>query len=356
MTAAAARAQPPWKRGVKTAASLALVALIFFWGLPQIADFSEVWAAIRDLSWLEILTLLVAAAWNIATYMFVAMSVLPGLTFTQAFVVGQSSTAVSTSLPAGSALGIGVTYAMYSSWGRSGPEIALAAVLSGLWNTFVKLGLPIVALALLAVQGPLRAGETLAALTGLAVLAGAVVLFALVLHSPHFAERIGNRLGAIVSRCKGWVRRPPVTGWGEGAVRFRAETIDLLRQRWRALTVATLVSHLSLYVVLLLALRHMGVSDSQVSWAEALGAFAFIRLVTALPVTPGGLGLVELGLVAALVLAGGQQAPVVAAVLIFRFLTLILQVPIGGVSYAAWRLHMRRTAARRAPEADHVTV
>ena len=65
-----------------------------------------------------------------------------------------------------------------------------------------------------------------------------------------------------------------------------------------------MVSHLSLFFVLLHALRHMDVTSQQVGWAEALGAFTLIRLVTALPVTPGGLGLVELGLTAALVLAG----------------------------------------------------
>jgi len=58
------------------------------------------------------------------------------------------------------------------------------------------------------------------------------------------------------------------------------------------LTLATLVSHLSLFLVLLLALRHIGVFNREVSWAEALGAFAFARLVTAIPITPGGIGIV----------------------------------------------------------------
>lgn len=356
MSATTPASQPRWRRALRGVISLAVVGLIFVWGLPQIADFGDVWIAITDMSWLEVLTLVVAAAWNIATYMFVAMAVLPGLPFIQAFVVGQSSTAVSTSLPAGSALGIGVTYAMYSSWGRSGPEIALAAVLSGLWNTFVKLALPILALALLALQGAPRPGELVVAVVGLAVLAGAVLVFGLMLSSAAVAGRVGTWLGRAVSVIRAWIRRPAVLDWGPAAVRFRSETIDLLRHRWLHLTAATLISHLSLYVVLLLALRHMGVPATDVTWLEALAAFALVRLVTVLPVTPGGLGLVELGLVAALVLAGGLQAPVVAAVLVFRFLTLIVQVPIGAVSYAAWRLRMRRHGIVPAAKADHVTV
>jgi uncharacterized membrane protein YbhN (UPF0104 family) len=51
------------------------------------------------------------------------------------------------------------------------------------------------------------------------------------------------------------------------------------------------------------------------------GACAFIRLVSALPITPGGLGVVELGLTAALIAAGGDRAEVVAGVLVYRALT-----------------------------------
>jgi uncharacterized membrane protein YbhN (UPF0104 family) len=45
--------------------------------------------------------------------------------------------------------------------------------------------------------------------------------------------------------------------------------------------------------VLLVTLRHVGVSDAEVSWAEVLAVFAFARLATAIPLTPGGAGFVE---------------------------------------------------------------
>ncbi len=336
-----------WQRPVKVVFSLALVAGVFFGILPEIADFSKVWAAIMDMSWLEVGTLLVAGAWNIATYQFVVIAVLPGLSYWQAFVVGQSSTAISTTLPAGSALGVGVTYSMYSAWGRSGPEIALAAVLTGVWNNFVKLGLPIVALAVLAAQGKTDRGLIGAAVIGVLALIAAVALFALMLRSSAFAMRIGSGLGGVVSRLRAVVHKPPVSHWGDAAVGFRAGAIDLLRHRWLRLTVATVVSHLSLFFVLLLALRHMDVTSQQVGWAEALGAFALIRLVTALPVTPGGLGLVELGLTAALVLAGGREPGVVAAVLVYRFLTLLVQVPLGAISYLVWQRRAGRESSTR---------
>jgi uncharacterized protein (TIRG00374 family) len=133
------------------------------------------------------------------------------------------------------------------------------------------------------------------------------------------------------------LRKPPVAGWGEKAVRFRGQTIKLVAKQWVPLTVSTVVSHLALYGVLLLALRHVGVSEREVGWAEVLGVYAFGRLITALPITPGGVGIVELGYIGGLVLAGGPKPQVVAAVLVFRALTYGLQIPLGGFTYLIWR-------------------
>jgi uncharacterized protein (TIRG00374 family) len=74
-----------------------------------------------------------------------------------------------------------------------------------------------------------------------------------------------------------------------------------------------------------------------VGWVEVLAVFAFVRLLSALPVTPGGVGVVELGLTAGLVAAGGNRAKVVAAVLVFRALTYLLPIPVGVLTYVVWR-------------------
>jgi undecaprenyl-diphosphatase len=113
--------------------------------------------------------------------------------------------------------------------------------------------------------------------------------------------------------------------------------IDLVRHRWLALTVSTLVSHVSLFVVLLTALRLTGVDQQAVGWVEALAVFAFARLVTAIPITPGGAGVVELALIAGLVEAGGEAARVAAAVLVYRALTFVLPIGVGVGTYVFWR-------------------
>jgi uncharacterized membrane protein YbhN (UPF0104 family) len=90
------------------------------------------------------------------------------------------------------------------------------------------------------------------------------------------------------------------------------------------------------------------VPDDQVGWAEVLFVFASTRLLTAVRFTPGGAGVVEALLIGGLVAAGGERAEVAAAVLLFRALTWLLPVPIGGLTYLAWR----RQQSRRPPARD----
>jgi uncharacterized membrane protein YbhN (UPF0104 family) len=185
-------------------------------------------------------------------------------------------------------------------------------------------------------------------------LVAAVALFALMLWKKRFAYAIGNGIGKAVSAIRRLLRKPPVDG-GEVAVRFRHQTIELVAKRWVALTLSTVASHTCLYLVLLLSLRHLGVAEHEISWAEVLGVFAFVRLISAFPITPGGVGLVELGYIGGLYLAGKDhtnvpldvfKAQVTAAALLFRALTFGAQIPLGGLTYLIWQ---RKKSWRKAP-------
>ena len=107
------------------------------------------------------------------------------------------------------------------------------------------------------------------------------------------------------------------------------------------MTVATLVSHISLFLVLLVALRHVGVAQDDLSWIAVFAAFAFVRLISALPLTPGGVGVVELGYAAVMTIGLDDitSAKVVAAILVFRAVTYLLPIPLGLVSYVVWRFN-----------------
>ena len=335
-----------WFQG---ALSLLVVVAIFGFFFPKVADYGAVWDTIAAMTPIELTTLGLVAAWNLFSYWPMLTAVLPGLRLREAAVANLASTAVANTVPGGGALGVGVTMTMQRSWGIPVAQTTLALVVSGVWNNFIKLGLPVVALALLAAQGQAGPALITASLVGLLVLGAAIGLFALLLRGESAAAAVGRVAGRVASAVARPFGRGPLIGWDQRAVGFRGDVIGLLERRWLRITVTSLVSHLSLFAVLLVALRDVGVSNDEVSWQEVLAAFSFVRLLSAVPVTPGGLGLVELGLTAALGsgLPDGTKNQIGAAVLLYRGLTWLLPVPLGVGCWVFWR---RRTSWRRTIE------
>lgn len=331
------RLNPVVGKVLRVAVSLALLAAISWYVFQQVADISEVWAAIQTLTWREVAVLLVVTGLNLFTYWIVIVIATPGLTYPQAAVLTQSTTAVANSVPAGGAIAVGLTYTILSSWGFSKARATVSIVVTGIWNNWLKLATPVLALALLALQGQRGGGQLVAALLAVGGLVAAIVVFALILRSEDFAARVGAVTGRWATALLSLIRRPPVHGWDLAVVKFRNRVIGLVRHRWVRLTCATILSHAALYLVLVTSLRVMGVSEDEVGWAEVLAVFAFARLLTAIPLTPGGVGVVELALITGLTRAGGEAAQVVAAVLLFRLLTYVLPILLGAFTYVVWR-------------------
>jgi uncharacterized membrane protein YbhN (UPF0104 family) len=228
---------------------------------------------------------------------------------------------------------------MLSSWGVSTADYVLYTMVSGIWNVFARLGLPVLALLVLMTASRPGAGLIVAAGAGLALLTAAAAGLGLLLHSESFALRAGRVLQRMVAVACRLARRPippDVAGWLPD---FRGRAGALIAARGWRITAATAASNLTLWLVLLACLRGVGLSQAQVPWQTSLAAFAFVRLLTVLPVTPGGLGITELGLIGALVAAAGHQASaqVTAAVLLYRTVTYLPPIPLGAIACLIWR-------------------
>ena len=94
-----------------------------------------------------------------------------------------------------------------------------------------------------------------------------------------------------------------------------------------------------MFVLLLVCLRVTGVSDAEVTATEAFAAWALVRILGALPLTPAGVGIVEVGLTSALVAFGASNAEAVAATLLYRALTVFPTLTLGLLAAATWRTH-----------------
>jgi uncharacterized membrane protein YbhN (UPF0104 family) len=328
-----------WKTVLGVLVSIAIVVGIFAWAIPKFADYGKVLKALGTLTPIEFGTLFAAMVFNLITYWWANQAALPGLGIGKAAILTQTTTSVANTIPLGGAIAVGLTYSILDSWGFPGTSIALYVAVTGLWNILTKLGLPLLALVLLALSGHLTTGYIVGAVVGAAVLGAAVFLLALVFKSERLAIRIGERLGRAMSWVRRLLRKPPVTGAGQGAARFRRDTIALAEHRWFRLTWTTVLSQVALFIVLLLALRHMGISEADVSTTEAFAVYAFSRSLSVIAPTPGGVGFIDLGYIGGLaVFDSAEKAQIVAAVLLFRALTFGIQIPLGGITYVIWRV------------------
>jgi len=324
--------------------ALALVVVLGTFGfvLPQVADYASVWATIQTLSVEQLALLFVVAAWNLGSVGPVLMTAFPGMRFWEAMTVAQTGTALSSALPGGEVVAYGMQYRMYRSFRLSVSEVAQGLVISGMFDNFAKFSMPVIAFVCIRITGDSTDGLAVVAVIGFGLLVGSIVLAVGVLRSEAFARRVGDWVQRRSARPLGWVKRPPLEEFGERVVEFRRESLGLLRSRWKRLTVAAYVSELSVYLVLLVSLRCVGIHESTVSWSVVLACFALVRILQSVPITPGGIGVVELGLTGALVAAGGDHASVVAGVLVFRALTWLPPLLLGPIFYGVWHAQMAR--------------
>ena len=340
----------PQRRIVEALASLTVVAVIFAFVIPAVSDahYSEIWHELDRLTWLQVLGLTAVWATSMLLYTGVLTTSLPGLTHPQALTVNFAGSAVSNVVPFGGAVGVGATYAICLSWGFRMTSITLSVLVSGIWNVFAKLGLPVVALGILTVTAQGHATSKLLGptLVGFAALAAAVTVLVLILRSERLALRIGELGQRVATPVARRLRRSSAPDVAGAVVEFRHRSIGLLRTRWLPLTLWMLAYNLTQYLLLLGCVRAIGVDNAELGWAQVFAAFAFARLLETIPLTPSGVGFVEAGAVAALIGFGGGAAGSTAAVFCFRGFTYLAEIPLGAAGWLTW---MTRRSWRRPP-------
>jgi len=325
---------------LRVAVSVALIAVAFGFALPHVASYRSVWASVTAMTWPYVLLVGVAAAASMVSYWITIRAVLPALRLRQAAAVNLGSNAVASTLPAGGAIAMGVSWAMLSSWGLSTGDFVLYALVTGIWNVFALLGLPVLALLILTTTSRPDAALISGAAVGMALLATGVCGLVLLLRSQAFAVRTGHALQPPLTFVCRLTRRPPPADTAASLAGFRERAGTLLAARGGRITAATVASNLTLWLVLLACLRSTGLSQAELPWQTSLAAFALIRLLTALPITPGGLGITELGLIGTLAAGGGHHVSiqVTAAVLMYRAVTYLPPIPLGALACLTWRL------------------
>lgn len=277
---------------------------------------------------------------------------LPGLTFGRAVVVHHASAA--TSNVASSPVGTGAKVAILRSWGFPAPAVGLSVVATGVAGIVVKSVVPLAVLAYVASSDPGNAVNA-AALTGLvATLMAVSTITYLCFRYDSFARRAGRVVGRVASPLMRRFWPQASIDWEEGASEVRVSALRLAATRWKPLAVVSVAGYFTQFAVLLASLRLTGVPETVIGTGSVLTAFALMRVVSSVPVTPGGVGVIEAALVTSLVASGAPSDGALAAVVVFRAMTYLVPTALGAAAWAAWKARRPLQAVHEHLHHDHL--
>ncbi|GAB3468749.1 YbhN family protein [Actinophytocola sediminis] len=248
------------------------------------------------------------------------------LTRHRAIALAYARSAIAISLPAGSALSAAYAFGQFRTSGASRHTAATVMVLSGL--------LSMAALALLYVTGALTAAgiELARAWHEHPVLTRITVM--LVLGMVGFIGMLAWR--SMTSMRMRGPRRPrtvrprvlvPVL---DAVARARA----IPGRHWAPAVGAALANWLTDLLCLFAAARAFQLPLDPVTLGVV---YLTVQLVRQVPLTPGGIGVIEISLLAGLIAAGAGEAAAAATVLVYRLLSCWLVIPVGLASWLGLR-------------------
>jgi len=328
--------RPTHKQLVQAMLALPLTVVLVVWWLPRIAKttWSAVFATLGHVGPGSVMILFGLMCLGLWSYTFTLTGSLPGLRHLRALIVNLCGSSSGNLVPGGGAAGVAVTYAALRSWGFARRAISTSIIVTGVWNILGRLALPVVALiALVVAGGDLPAavirGGLIGAMVGLALLA--LFIAALV------SERVTRLLGRTLSRILRPLHRRFSSLGGVGIVELitdqRGRIVNVIRSGWIKMTFG-LVAFFGVFY--LLFWQSMHVVGIRMTFSHLFAAYAVGRLLTAIGITPGGIGVTEGGAVAVLVAFGADPAQALAGIVLFSLFTHVMEVPLGAVAFLAW--------------------
>lgn len=328
---------------VSAARRLLLVVIIaaIVWALSRgVVDWGQVAATAVGLEATDWLLLIGVSAARFAVEPLLLMAVTRNLSWARGLGAYLAPAAAASIVPGPSDMA--ARYAMYRSWSYSGAETSAAVMLIFVFTTAAKVVLPVIAAVVLLAFGRSTEEQVTVAVVALGVLLAAGFVMAVLLRSEATARRIGSGVGAAARRVAGWFRiTAPNTlaaDLADHAAHFREQTGDVIRSRWQVATPAALLAQAGMFATLVASVRVVGITSEQLDWVAIFSAFAFVQLLTSVPITPSGLGVAEAAYLTLLAAesTGGLVDEITAAALLYRLFSWVIVIPLGGVAWVAW--------------------
>ncbi|WP_063746542.1 lysylphosphatidylglycerol synthase transmembrane domain-containing protein [Catenuloplanes japonicus] len=323
-----------WRRW-RPALLVALGAAAVFLLRDRLPDPDEVWTAITTASpwWL---LLGVAAEWvSLAMFARQQMWLLRGLGVAvgigPALAMTYSRSAIAITMPAGSAMSAGFAYQTFRRWGASREAATTVMVLSGAFSVLGLVVLYVLGYALIVLEDPGAAWSAHPVAT-VAAAAGVLTLAAMITAS---VLRDRRRAGPVAAPAA--LGDPPAGRIAALLATLRAVGPVALGMHGRYRRIALLFAVINWFTDLCCLAAVAYAFHLPLTFVQLGAVYVVVQLVRQIPVTPGGIGVIEASLLAALVSAGAAQGPAAAAVLGYRLLSCWLIIPAGLFTWAVLR-------------------
>jgi putative heme transporter len=271
-----------------------------------------------------------------AGHVHIGVVPLTGITF--------AGNAIENSLPAGPVFSAVFAFRQFR---HRGADDVLAT-----WTLVAATAMSQIALIILAGIGLAAAGGTGSAFNLVGVIVGMLVLAGLVLVAWNRRKLLARHLAKPLSLFQRIFHRPH--GDPHQLIERALERMAVVtptRRDWGVALGMAMANWLLDVACLIVAFLAVGAG---VPWRALLLAYGAAQLAANLPITPGGLGVVEGSLTIALVAYGGGRDSTVAAVVLYRLISFWALLPIGWSTWALVSWQVRRQIRRAAPEVDTV--
>ncbi|WP_051218236.1 lysylphosphatidylglycerol synthase transmembrane domain-containing protein [Nocardioides insulae] len=244
--------------------------------------------------------------------------------------------AASKVIPGGAAVGGVVQGRVLVTAGQKTGAVVSALTASNLLTTAVLLLLPVLTIPALIIGPPPARQLQLGLVVSLVIAVVIVAIGVIALTWPVAVAATGR----VIGRAAHLVRR----SWSadrvaEGLMAQRDRIAAAFAGQWYRAVFAAAVNRMFDYAALVAALVAFGAHARP---AEVLLAYVVAQALAFVPITPGGLGFVDAGLTALLVVIGIPTDTAVIGTLLYRLFSFWLPIPVGVLAWAGWRIGSSR--------------
>jgi uncharacterized protein (TIRG00374 family) len=319
-------------RGPRRGLLLLVTGVSLYLLLPSLASVFSSWRSLAHLNWYWTgLALLAEAASFVSLWQLDRVAL--GTSNWFAVVCAQlSGNAVGRIVPGGGATAGAFLVGMLRRAGLEVGRAAAALAASTALQIGTTLALPLLALPAMIGGAPVDRSLATAGYLGIAVLLLLLAAGALAFAGDRPLVALGRGIQWVVN----WTvrRRRKAAGLPQRLLAERDFIRTTIGERWAAAVLSAAGNTGFDYLALLCALRAIGAEPRP---SLVLLAYTAAALLALIPLTPGGLGFVEAGLVGTLTLAGVNPGDALVATLVYRLVSFWLPIPLGGAAYVLFR-------------------